>query len=216
MRLNVYNGLNMQKKKFPIPYLFYLLVIISTSCQEPKLDYETAISSCKPKAHINEKGDTTYYYFSSADCILGAQLPEFTDTTMEGTVIDKEYFQEKVSVINFWFIGCKPCEAEMPGFNKLVEKYSSSPVRFLAIGRNSPGDIDEFLADHPFHFDHIAYGEPIIKNNFKHKWAYPFTIVADRNMKILFTQIGGKADTSAIEHIQQALIPVIDRALKEY
>jgi len=197
--------------------LFYLLLVIMTiACQKPALDYETAISSCKPKAHTNEKGDTTYYYFPSADCILGAQLPEFTATTMAGTVIDKEYFKEKVSVINFWFIGCKPCEAEMPGFNKLVEKYVSSPVTFLAIGRNSPDDINEFLAEHPFHFDHISYGEPIIQNNFKHKWAYPFTIVADRNMKILYTKAGGKDDTTAIDHIQEALIPVIDKALEEY
>ncbi len=86
--------------------------------------------------------------------------------------------------MNFWFIHCKPCVAEMPGFNDIVKSYSGKPVNFLAISNNSPEDITEFLQEHPFHFSHVASGEQIYRGNFHEKWGYPMTLIIDDHMKI--------------------------------
>jgi thiol-disulfide isomerase/thioredoxin len=134
---------------------------------------------------------------------------------MDGQPIKAEYFANKINVINFWFIGCHPCEAEMPGFNALVEKYKSRPVNFLAISRNKPDDIHEFIADHPFNLDHIALGESISNDIFHITWGYPTTIVADANYKIIYAHHGGADDSTAVQKIQDELIPVIDGALEK-
>jgi len=193
---------------------FVFLAIIMSCVTEPVIDYQTAIKNC-PIDTIRMIGaqDTMEYYTLDINGVIGAQLPEFVATTMDGKTIDKAYFDNKVSVINFWFEGCMPCEAEMPGFNKLVEIYASEPVTFLAIGRNSPTDIKDFVARKPFNFDHIAYGEPIIQDTFHARWGYPCTLVADKNMKIVYASHGGADDSTAITKIQAALIPVIEDAL---
>ncbi|HZV71432.1 MAG TPA: TlpA disulfide reductase family protein [Saprospiraceae bacterium] len=198
-------------------YFLFLMVggIFYFACQKPPIDYATALATCKPDTirMVIDK-DTIVRLSPGIKCIIGSQLPEFSGLTMDGKKIDHDYLKGKVSVFNFWFIGCMPCEAEMPGFNRLTEKYKSSPVNFLAISRNSPKDIKEFLEKNPFTMDHIAYGEPLIVENFKHIWGYPTTIVADKHMKILFAKHGGRTDSLAISEIQKELIPIIDEALE--
>ncbi len=190
--------------------LFFAILVYA--CQDVKpaiLTYEEACKNCKSEWIILENGDTLGMT-SKPDCIHGALLPSFSAKTINDVVIDSTYFADKVSVINFWFIGCKPCEEEMPAFNKLVENYKNESVQFLAISRNSPTHVNEFLAEHPFNFEQIAYGEPLIRGNFQHNWGYPFTIVADKNSKIIYVKDGG----SAIEKVEAELTAVIDKALK--
>ena len=190
-----------------------LFLFISCS-SEPVMDYKTAFKNC-PIDTIKMLGaeDTMEFYMPDINGLIGAQLPDFVATTLDGKTIDHTYFQDKVSVINFWFEGCHPCEAEMPGFNKLVERYDQKPVTFLAIGKNSPADIKDFIARKPFNFDHIAYGLPIIQDTFQACWGYPLTMVADKDMRIVYASHGGRDDSTAVGEIQAVLIPVIDDAL---
>jgi thiol-disulfide isomerase/thioredoxin len=194
-----------------IHYLLLLAIgFLELSCQKTPIDYNAAIDSCKPDTmQMFRTNDTIKMPYLKEDCILGAQLSEFEGTTMDGKKIDKAYLIGKISVINFWFIGCHPCEEEMPILNKLVEKYKSDPVNFLAISRNSPKDVSEFLVEHPFNFEQIAYGQPIIEGNFRSTWGYPITIVADQNLKIIDTERGLEEKT-----MNEKFIPFIDRALK--
>ena len=196
-----------------VPNLF-LLAIIFLSCNSKTIDYDTSLKACVPDTmFLVGETDTVKFPYLDIECIIGAQLPSFSSVTMDNRKIDSTYFTGKVSVINFWFEGCQPCEAEMPGLNKLVEKYDSNDVNFLAIGRNSPEDISDFLQRKPFSFEQIAYGEPIIQGPFKSKWGYPVTIVSDKNLKIIFAESGGISDSTAVEVIQRKLSPVIEAAL---
>ncbi|MBK9981283.1 MAG: TlpA family protein disulfide reductase [Saprospiraceae bacterium] len=192
---------------FPV-FIFALIQIACHTQRQVLLDYDTAINACLPDT-VNRGGSISYFYWS-ADCLIGAQLPEFTATTMEGKKVDKNYFKGKVSVINFWFKGCMPCQMEMPAFNNLMEKYKSKAVNFLAIGRNTPDVITDFLVEHPFHFDHIADGDPIIGGAFHTKWGYPVTLVVDKHLKIIKTNRAMNELT-----MESDLVPVIDKALKE-
>ncbi len=140
-------------------------------------------------------------------------LKNFQFTSLENKMTNISLKGSDYTVINFWFEGCHPCEEEMPGFNKLVERYDEKDVNFLAIGLNSPKDIEDFLKRKPFNFDHIAYGEPLIRDTFKSVWGYPLTLVADKQMRIVFVDHGGPDDTTAITKIQKKLIQVIETAL---
>ena len=192
--------------------LFLLLLFLSCK-SDPLIDYETAAKNCPMDTmrFTTAKGQGVGYSMNF-EGLIGAQLPEFSAKTMDGKEINKSYFKGKISIINFWFIGCHPCEDEMPVFNQLVEKYKDKPVQFLALSRNSPTDIDTFLLEHPFNVDHIAYAEPLIVDTFHGRWGYPITMVADQNMKILFITRGlGNANPES--ESQKEFVQVIDKAL---
>ena len=36
----------------------------------------------------------------------------------------------KINVINFWFMKCAPCIAEIPALNTLVKKYKGKDINF--------------------------------------------------------------------------------------
>ena len=195
--------------------LIILEMLISCKKEEP-ISYDDALHNCKMDTMVMYgKGDTTKIPYVPISCINGAQLPLFEFKLMDGKPINADYFDKKINVINFWFIGCHPCEAEMPGFNALVEKYKGSPVNFLAISRNTPADIQEFIGEHPFNVDHIALGESVAKDIFHITWGYPTTIVADADYKIIYSHHGGPDDSTAVQKIKDELIPVIDGALKK-
>lgn len=189
----------------------FCICIFALACQKPIISYETAINMCLPDTIRQEDGKVFALTFNR-NCVLGAQLPDFNATTMDGKKIDKSYFEGKVSIINFWFEGCLACENEMPYFNKLVETYKPKNGNFLAIGRNSPKDISEFLVTHPYNFDQIAYGEPIIVGNFKMTWGYPTTLVIDKHLKIIYAT-GGIVDEQGHIFSGMDLTPIIDKAL---
>ncbi|MGB3077443.1 MAG: TlpA disulfide reductase family protein [Saprospiraceae bacterium] len=188
--------------------LVSLSLLINISCKEKNRDYTTVLASCKPLhfAVTNGKPDIQ---LPNTDCIIGAILPEFGGTTVDGKIIDENYFKGKVTVLNFWFVGCQGCEKEMPGLNKVVEKYKSLPVNFLAIGRNNEQEIRDFLMQRAFNFTQLPNGTPIVDNVFKLKWGYPFTIVVDQHHKIIFTSLG-----LTDQKMQDELEPAIDKALK--
>ena len=198
------------------PLSLLLLFLACFSCKnKSSIDYHTALKNC-PMDTIKMFGpnDTTEFYIPDIQGLIGAQLPEFVATTLDGKTIDKNYFEDKVSVINFWFEGCHACELEMPVFNKFVDRYKGQDVNFLAIGLNSPKDIKDFLQRSPFNFDHIAYGEPIIKDTFKMAWGYPITFVADNDMKIV-SIFRGLGDTTKVTDAQIEFTQVIDEALAD-
>ncbi len=192
---------------------FCLLLILIACRPEPVIDYAIAFKNC-PIDTVRMVGpnDTMFSFQPDYEGLIGAQLPNFVATSLDGETIDKNYFTGKVSVINFWFEGCHPCEDEMPVFNKLVDQYKGQDINFLAIGRNSPTDIKDFLLRKPFNFDHIGYGEPIIMDTFQAVWGYPITFVANKDMKIV-SIFRGLGDTTKVSDTQRKFTQVIDEAL---
>ena len=55
-------------------------------------------------------------------------------------------------MLNFWFIGCKPCVAEIPDLNKIKEKFKDKDVAFFAVTFDSKKKLEEFVIKKPFDF----------------------------------------------------------------
>lgn len=56
---------------------------------------------------------------------IGSRMPDFTLNGLDGHEISSADLRGKVVLIDFWATWCKPCEKEMPGYQKLVERYGS-------------------------------------------------------------------------------------------
>jgi thiol-disulfide isomerase/thioredoxin len=203
------------KLKYFNQFFLFIILFFFGCKKEPVISYEDAMNNGPREKHFNVLGtDTMFYETLPLENVLNAQLPLFETKMMDGRTLNPDYFEGKISIINFWFIGCKPCEEEMPGFNALVEKYKDKPVQFLAFSRNKPEDIKEFMLEHPFNVDHVALAELIIKDFFKYAWGYPVTMVADQYGKIIHIQTASQRKVPLDLGLQEDLIPVIDGALK--
>lgn len=120
--------------------------------------------------------------------IKGKIFPKIELTNMAGKKINLDNFKEQIIVINWWAVWCAPCRKEIPGLNKLVNKYSNKNVKFISITDDSLDKVSKFLEKNEFQYD-ITFisenGRKLFGNS------YPKNIVIDRNKTITYYTEGG-------------------------
>jgi peroxiredoxin len=63
---------------------------------------------------------------------IGSSLPEFSAKDLRGQNISSADLHGKAVLIDFWATWCQPCKKEMPGYQKLLDKYGSRG--FVVVG----------------------------------------------------------------------------------
>lgn len=95
-------------------------------------------------------------------------------------------------VVNFWATWCKPCVAEMPYFEKLIEEYRNQPVKIYMVSMDFPKDIkrklipfvqERNLAPHVLALADMDYNAWIDKVSTEWDGAIPFTLVYNRDRR---------------------------------
>ncbi|MDB5232518.1 MAG: TlpA family protein disulfide reductase [Chitinophagaceae bacterium] len=91
--------------------------------------------------------------------VTGDKFTTFKTTDIDKKKINLNELQSKIVVINFWFIDCPPCRAEIPQLNKIVNQYKdNNNVVFLAIALDDKSSLKEFLKASPYNYDIIDDG----------------------------------------------------------
>lgn len=123
--------------------------------------------------------------------LIGTLSADFSFKTINNKTINLTQQQEKLTVLNFWYVGCEPCLIEIPIFNKLVEKYKDNKnIEFFAVtfvaseDVNGISNLKSFLEKNKFDFQ-ISIASKSVLDAFKIR-AYPQTIVLDKEGKIIF------------------------------
>jgi len=127
-------------------------------------------------------------------------------TTLGGREVKLAELKGRVVVLNFWFVGCAPCRAEIPDLNRLVDEYQGRDVVFLAVARDKAGMVREFLKEIPFKYGIVAEGVPTAEAFGVE--LYPTHILIDKAGNVAHVLSGGGADK------YQELAPLIDALLK--
>lgn len=204
--------LNYTTMKHPISLL--LLFSAITFHAQPVLSYEEGLAQCtRMREELTRENPNAMPYIPPS-CIQGTMLPEFETTTMEGVKVSNRSLEGRVSIINFWFIACPPCVAEIPGLNAIVEKYGADQINYIAIGRDSEENIRDFLNENPWKFQIMADSEYLMNEIFKIRWGYPTTLVVNQKGEIVFASSGGKTDETAVDEVQEMLVPVINQLIE--
>ncbi len=151
----------------------------------------------------------------SQNCVLGAPAPQLEAVTLQGDSVSLHAWRGQVVVINFWFINCRPCRAEIPGLHQIARTYDGKPVQFLALGTDPAPAIRAFLTQNPFGFQHVADAKGVIKNTFRSNWGFPTTIVIGKDGRIREIFNSTKTDDTASQVIQAELVPLIENALAD-
>lgn len=155
---------------------------------------EGELKSLYEKKNGSLSGFVDYLYSKRESGTTAAKkmAPAFNVTALSGRSYDPASLRGKVVVLNFWFIGCGPCKAEMPGLNQLVAEFKEQDVVFLAFALDPTEDLRDFLKKTPFNYEVIADAGKLIESNFSIT-SFPTHIIINRNGAIEATMTGGSA-----------------------
>ena len=112
--------------------------------------------------------------------IIGKRAPDFKMTDLNGNEISSETTKGKVVVLNFWFVSCKPCIAEIPELNEVYKTYkNNSDVVFASITFDKKEKVDVFLKKHPLQYPVVSDAKEIC--TLFNTSGYPTNLVIDKN-----------------------------------
>jgi peroxiredoxin len=132
--------------------------------------------------------------------------PGFEVKTLDGETLRLADLKGKVVVLNFWYIGCAPCQVEMPGLNKLVKEFKPEEVVFIGFALDDESHLREFLKKIPFKYRIVAGSSSIAKQYGAPP--FPTHVLINKQGLIEFTMVGG--DPNRYEELR----PLIQNLLK--
>jgi thiol-disulfide isomerase/thioredoxin len=138
---------------------------------------------------------------------IGATFIPFKDKDINGEKLDMKKMPGKVFVINFWFIGCPPCRAEIPDLNRVVEHYKDNKdVVFIAICLDDAYPISDFIKTTPYNYHIIDNGRYLSNKYGVH--LYPTNLVVNKEGKVAYSSVSNQSTNP------YWIIKTVDEALK--
>lgn len=74
---------------------------------------------------------------------IGSRLPDFSVKDLQGREISSADLRGKVVFIDFWATWCQPCKKEMPGYQKLVDRYGSRGFAVVGFKFDTMKDMED-------------------------------------------------------------------------
>src|SRR5579863_5507381 len=131
---------------------------------------------------------------------IGSRLPNFSAKDLQGNEISSADLRGKVVLIDFWATWCQPCKKEMPGYQKLVDRYGARGFAVIGFKFDTMMDVEN-----PILFAKkvgVRYPLAVAADDLKQKFGgiegLPTTMLYDRQ-GILRKKIIGFEYTNVIE-----------------
>jgi peroxiredoxin len=140
--------------------------------------------------------------------LIGCRAPDFKLRSLAGDSLKMDEWRGKVVVLNFWFIACPPCVAEIPALNRLVDHYRKEDVVFVAFALDDALSLVKFLKREEFKFEMVA-GGPTFAEYYCIVSGYPTTMIIDK------TGILREIPNPASMSVYRELKGLIDKYLAE-
>lgn len=139
----------------------------------------------------------------SAEAVMSARLVD-----LDGRQQPVNQWRGKVLVVNFWATWCAPCRAEIPAFVRLQEKYRSRGLQFVGVAIDQRDKVQAFAREFGINYP-VLLGEidtvEISRQAGNRIGALPFTLVFDRNGRIVSRELGETKETKLDALVQSLL-----------
>lgn len=74
---------------------------------------------------------------------IGSRLPDFSLKDLREDEISSADLRGKVVLIDFWATWCQPCKKEMPGYQKLVDRYGARGFAVVGFKFDTMRDMED-------------------------------------------------------------------------
>lgn len=106
----------------------------------------------------------------------------------DGRSVSPELFRGKTVFINFWATWCKPCVAEMPSLQRMVDKISADSLVFLFASDEDAEDITRFQQAKGYRLPFVRS----IRDAGLTAAGLPVTVIFDRSGRLVFSELGAR------------------------
>jgi thiol-disulfide isomerase/thioredoxin len=120
--------------------------------------------------------------------LIAARLPD-----LSGTPQALDQWRGKVVLVNFWATWCAPCREEIPMLVKLQEKYGERGLQLVGIAIDQAEKVRPYAAEMGMNFPILlgsSDGIALARELGNKAAVLPFTLVLDRNGKIVAREVG--------------------------
>ncbi|WP_374949542.1 TlpA family protein disulfide reductase [Mucilaginibacter sp.] len=125
----------------------------------------------------------------------GDNFSYFNEKDLTGERLNAKTLAGKILVLNFWFIGCPPCRAEIPDLNAIAAQYKDNKnVVFVAIALDQGYEVKDFTKSTPFNY-HLAYDGRFTANKYGIK-SYPTNVIINKEGKVVYSSMGNYINNS--------------------
>ncbi len=126
-----------------------------------------------------------YDTISLKEIISGKDKTSFL-INQNGDTLNHDYIKGKVLLLDYWFLACKPCIAEIMGFDRLKSRFKNDQFEVITFTSDKFFDVQEkLLSKRNFKF-HIISNSSLLK-----KHTYPLKILTDKRGDLIIMQFGG-------------------------
>jgi thiol-disulfide isomerase/thioredoxin len=140
---------------------------------------------------------------SSSSSLMAVQLPD-----LNGQPQSISQWRGSVVVVNFWATWCAPCREEIPILISLQEKYRAQGLQFVGIAVDQRDKVAAFARQFNINYVVLLGGLETIdltRQVGNRVGALPFTIVVDRNGRIVSRELG-KVKEAELERLVLSLL----------
>lgn len=113
---------------------------------------------------------------------IASRLPDFSVKDLQGHSLSSADLRGKVVLVDFWATWCQPCEKEMPGYQKLLDRYGSRGFVVIGFKFDTMRDMEDpvqFAKKIGVHYP-LAVATEDVKHRFGGIEGLPTTMLYDR------------------------------------
>ena len=146
---------------------------------------------------------------------------DFTGKDLDGNDVDESFFKNnKVTVVNFWFSGCKPCVEELSKLNELNETLKTMGGEVVGINtdtldNNQDGikEAQDILKAQGASYKNLTFASDSALGKYAGSiMAFPTTVLVDKDGNIVGEPfMGGIDDQSNYDQLMKQIQSVLDQ-----
>ena len=180
-------------------------------------DIEEEIAKLEKESAASESSDSS----SSKSDESTAVFKGFKGKDLDGNDVDDSLFaKNKVTVVNFWFSGCKPCVGELSKLNELNEKLKEMGGEVVGINtdtldNNEAGikEAKEILKAQGASYKNLTFDSNSTVGKYAGNiMAFPTTVLVDKDGNIVGEPfMGGIDDQSNYDQLMKQIQSVLDQ-----
>ncbi len=180
--------------------IIFWLLSLSTTCRSQKFIMKDLSDSMNNvyKAHI------------------GKSFPDFKARDINGKYFSDSLLRGKITLINLWFEGCRPCIAEFKRLNEIFEQFHFNKLfNFITFTFDDYSKINESIRKYSLKFPVIPISE-IECHRLNFGAGFPTNIIVNKDGKIAFFKAGGALDVAdASQEIDSTILPELSELLNK-